>query len=139
MSSGQFSLDLRRAIDAAKDQQEVAIKKIVIDFFSDVIAKSPVDTGRFRGNWQCGINSRPAGTVNTLDKTPAGSAGGNTVAQMAVKVAASHGAKEYWLVNNLPYAGVLEYGRANGQPGSQQAPAGMVRISLAAFNAKYGA
>ncbi len=138
MANGQFALDLRRAIDAAKDKQEVAIKKIVIDFFSDVIAKSPVDTGRFRGNWQCGINSRPTGTVNTVDKTPAGSAGGNTVAQMAVKVASANGAKEYWLVNNLPYAGVLEYGRANGQPGSQQAPAGMVRVSLAAFNAKYG-
>lgn len=138
MANGQFALDLRRAIDAAKDQQEVAIKKIVIDFFSDVIAKSPVDTGRFRGNWQCGINSRPTGTVNTVDKTPAGSGGGNTVAQMAVKVASANGAKEFWLVNNLPYAGVLEYGRANGQPGSQQAPAGMVRISLAAFNAKYG-
>lgn len=138
MASGQFSLDLRRAIEAAKDQQEVIIKKIVIDLFSDVIAKSPVDTGRFRGNWQCGINSRHTGTVSNVDKTPAGSAGGNTAAQMAVKVAASRGAKEYWLVNNLPYAGVLEYGRANGQPGSQQAPAGMVRISLAAFNAKYG-
>jgi hypothetical protein len=138
MANGQFSLDLRRAIEAAKDQQEAAIKKVVIDLFSDVIAKSPVDTGRFRGNWQCGINSRPTGTVNTVDKTPAGSAGGNAIAQMAVKVAASRGAKEYWLVNNLPYAGVLEYGRANGQPGSQQAPAGMVRISLAAFNGKYG-
>jgi hypothetical protein len=138
MANGQFALDLRRAIDAAKGQQEGAIKKVVIDLFSDVIAKSPVDTGRFRGNWQCGINSRPAGTVSTVDKTPAGSGGGNTTAQMAVKVASANGAKEFWLVNNLPYAGVLEYGRANGQPGSQQAPAGMVRISLAAFNAKYG-
>lgn len=138
MANGQFALDLRRAIEAAKGQQEVAIKKIVIDFFSDVIAKSPVDTGRFRGNWQCGINSRPTGTVSDVDKTPAGSAGGNTVTQMAVKVLTANGVKEFWLVNNLPYAGVLEYGRANGQPGSQQAPAGMVRISLAAFNAKYG-
>lgn len=138
MASGQFSLDLRRAIEAAKDQQEVIIKKIVIDLFSDVIAKSPVDTGRFRGNWQCGINSRPTGTVSAVDRTPAGSHGGNADAQMAVKVSTAKGAKEFWLVNNLPYAGVLEYGRANGQPGSQQAPAGMVRISLAAFNAKYG-
>lgn len=138
MASGQFALDLRRAIEAAKDQQEVVIKKIVIDFFSDVITKSPVDTGRFRGNWQCGINSRPTGTVSNVDKTPAGSAGGIADAHMAVKVLTAKGAKEFWLVNNLPYAGVLEYGRANGQPGSQQAPAGMVRISLAAFNAKYG-
>ena len=138
MASGQFALDLRKAIEAAKDQQEVAIKKIVIDLFSDVISKSPVDTGRFRGNWQCGINSRPMGTVDRTDKTPAGSAGGSAAMDMAVKVASAKGAKEFWLVNNLPYAGVLEYGRANGQPGSLQAPAGMVRISIAAFNAKYG-
>jgi hypothetical protein len=36
-----------------------------------------------------------------------------------------------FITNGLPYITVLEYGRADGKPGSTQNPAGMVRVTLA--------
>jgi hypothetical protein len=37
-----FALDLSKAIEAAKDQSELIVKRIAIDLFSNVVLKSPV-------------------------------------------------------------------------------------------------
>lgn len=122
-----FAVDLSRAIEKAKGQQELAYKKIAIELFGEVIRKSPVDTGRFRGNWQCGVNVMPTTTTETTDKD-----GGATVSAMTQAVLSARGLPTFWLANNLPYANKLEFGY------SRQAPTGMVRVSLAEISARYG-
>lgn len=51
-----FALDLSKQIEAAKAKTELVAKKTMIELFNRVIQKSPVDTGRFRANWNCSID-----------------------------------------------------------------------------------
>lgn len=98
---------------------EMAIRKIAIDVFAEVIMMSPVDTGRFRGNWQVAIGTMPTGTVEIDDK--AGTATLNKAQAQAMGLKAG---ETIFLVNNLPYARALEYGL------SKQAPGGMIRLTV---------
>lgn len=102
-----------------------------------IVEDSPVDTGRFKGNWQATIGSPASGTLETLDKSGAATlAKANAIAQNA-------GGNVFYLVNNLPYARVLEYGLYGTGAGatvkttrdgySVQAPYGMVRINVQRF------
>ncbi|WP_116654422.1 HK97 gp10 family phage protein [Pelagibacterium sediminicola] len=101
---------------------ETAIRKIALDVFSEVILKSPVDTGRFRGNWQVAIGDVPTGTLEVEDKT-----GTVTIGKVQAEVLNLKAGDTIYLVNNLPYALPLEYGH------SGQAPEGMVRITVQRF------
>lgn len=109
----------RRIEDSVNRKIGLAVRKIVLDAFSEVIVMSPVDTGRFRGNWQVAIGEQPTGTVELLD--PDG-------AIVTARVAAVSGNVKpgdvVYMVNNLPYARRLEDGY------SQQAPAGMVKLTV---------
>jgi hypothetical protein len=98
---------------------ETAIRKIAIDVFAEVIMMSPVDTGRFRGNWQVAIGSVPTGTLELDDK-----AGTATLSAAQAKALELKAGQTIFLVNNLPYAEALEYGH------SEQAPGGMIRLTV---------
>lgn len=102
---------------------DLVVRKIALEMFSRVIQKSPVDTGRFKGNWQVAIGSIPEGTLQLDDK--AGTAAMAKVTAAALQLEAG---QVIYLVNNLEYAQALEYGH------SKQAPAGMVRLTIAEFN-----
>ncbi len=79
--------------------------------------------GRFRGNWQVGIDSTPEGETDRIDKN------GNATKAMGNLVLSSFrvGMQEIYFVNNVPYAYPLEFGH------SSQAPNGMVRITAQEF------
>ena len=101
------------------DKMNRAARKITLDAFSEVILMSPVDTGRFRGNWQTAIGSAPSGTIEATDPS------GNTViAKVSGVVAGVTPGDVIYMANNLPYAQRLESGW------SGQAPAGMVRLTV---------
>lgn len=105
--------------DKTRAKIEVAIRKIALDVFSEVILKSPVKEGRFRGNWQVAIGRMPSGTVEIDDKE-----GTATIAAVQAETLGLQAGQVIYLINNLPYAQKLEYGH------SQQAPSGMVRITV---------
>lgn len=92
--------------------------------FLRVVMKSPVDTGRFKGNWQVAIGTIPAGVLNVEDKS-----GAATIAKVQAEVLGLKAGQTIYLVNNLVYALPLEYGH------SKQAPNGMVRLTIQEFNA----
>ena len=92
--------------------------------FSRVIARTPVDTGRLRANWQSQINSAPGGEIDGTDKT-----GGSTLTTVSTDVSKVKLGDSIFLVNNLPYAQVIEDGS------SEQAPAGMVKVTVAEYQA----
>lgn len=126
--SGDFSLDLSRLIKKAKGNTEIAVRKVMLETFSRVVMKSPVDTGRFRANWQSGIGKYSTETSEETDKNGAITIGKISTIIDGVKLDGRH----VYLVNSLPYATQLEYGS------SKQAPAGMVRTTLAEITARYG-
>lgn len=78
--------------------------------------------GRFRGNWQFSIDSPATDELERID--PSGS---EAIAVLITQVQALTIGQTAYIVNNLPYAIPLEYGH------STQAPAGMVRVTLASF------
>ena len=119
-----FALDLSKAIEKAKDKAELATRKITLELFSNVILKSPVDTGRFRANWNCSIGSPDKSTSAETDKSGAGSIG--RVRSEVTKYTLD--GRSIFLANSLPYAERLENGW------SDQAPQGMVRLSIVEIN-----
>lgn len=82
--------------------------------------------GRFRGNWQVSFETGETGMLDLIDPT-----GASAKASGRQVIEAFHiGIGSIWLMNNLPYGPRLEY-----EGWSNQAPAGMVRISVTEFQA----
>ena len=106
---------------AAKTQAklDLLVRKVALEAFAEVILKSPVDTGRFRGNWQVGIGNVPGGVL-VLDDV----SGTATISKATAVAQNVRAGQVINLVNNLPYALKLEQGS------SQQAPGGMVRLAV---------
>lgn len=117
-----FEQQLRRIEEDILRRQSQVVRKITMDVFNNVIQMSPVDTGRFRGNWQVATGEAPTGTVEMTDPS-----GATVMAQVAGEVGQMEPGDVVYLVNNLPYARPLEEGH------SQQAPGGMVALTVQRF------
>lgn len=117
-----FEQQLRRIEEDILRRQSQVVRKITMDVFNNVIQMSPVDTGRFRGNWQVATGEAPTGTVEMTDPS-----GATVMAQVAGEVGQMEPGDVVYLVNNLPYARPLEDGH------SQQAPGGMVALTVQRF------
>jgi hypothetical protein len=157
-----FTLDIKNFVDKAKKNPETTMRQTTFKLFSAVIKASPVDTGRFRMNWQASGGLPASGELPGLDKE-----GNTAVARAKDFIDKSVYWEDFTLTNNLPYAEVIEYGgykamfgyssnlvgpvRPAGpsanftgpiQPGrhntingySTQAPQGVVRVNVARFN-----
>lgn len=119
---GSFALQLAEFAAQAEEAVDASLREIVIELGNSLIRMSPVDTGRFRGNWQFSIDAPAAGTLSTLDPT-----GAEATARLADDSILYKAGETAFIVNNLPYAIPLEYGH------SDQAPQGMVRVTQARF------
>jgi hypothetical protein len=119
-----FEVQIAKFVEKANGNIDLVVRKVALDMFTRVIIKSPVDTGRFKGNWQVAIESIPAGTLKIYDKE-----GTATIAKVTAEVLGLKAGQIIYLVNNVSYAIPLEYGH------SQQAPGGMVRITIQEWNA----
>lgn len=120
--TGNFALSLSEFAQQATEAIDASLREIVIELGGSLIRMSPVDTGRFRGNWQFSIGSPAGGTLDAVD--PSGS---ETTARMIDESIEFRAGSTAFIVNNLPYAVPLEFGH------SDQAPGGMVRITIARF------
>lgn len=117
MSAGdQFRQAMGEVVRRAGDRQAQVVRKVAIELMRGMVQKSPVDTGRFRGNWQCAV-----GAVNTLTTT---STANDAEVRTALSVEGWKPGQTIYLTNSLPYAKRLEYGW------SKQAPQGMVRLTV---------
>ena len=121
MALGSFTLSLEKFQIDTKQKAVRAAKKIAMEAFKRVIMRSPVDTGRFRANWGVSIGSPYTGS----DQNGSDKSGDTTVMNSATVAAGWNAKKSIFLMNNLAYAVPLENGH------SQQAPAGMVRLTIA--------
>ena len=119
-----FALDVKAFCDKAKKNPETVMRSVTLKLFSAIIKSSPVDTGRFRGNWQTTGATPATGLIAGVDPT-----GNKAVNSAATYITNSPNWYEFTLTNNLPYAERLEYGW------SKQAPTGIVRVNITRFNA----
>ena len=110
-----FKLDLKKFNKKTTRITEEVFKGTVIGLFNKVVSRTPVKTGRLRKSWQPTINSPSV----SLKK-----ANGDAI---ITKVSQAKLGDSIFLVNNLPYAQKIEAGS------SKQAPAGMVRVTVAEY------
>lgn len=89
--------------------------EVIIELFSKIVQKTPVDTGRARASW--GVDSEWGTYVAGEDGKGENQLGKVTVQACELK-------RVWWIFNNLKYIRALEYGH------SSQAPQGMVRLAV---------
>lgn len=120
MSNAAFKRNFSKLLERAGDKAELVVRKVAQDFVASFVLKSPVDTGRFRANWNTGIGSMSLSTSISTD---------SGAELRASSILPSYKAGDtIYITNNLPYALRLEYGW------SDQAPAGMVRTTIAEYS-----
>lgn len=114
-----FAADLKKLCDKAGDKSESVVRNVALQLQTQMVERSPVDTGRFKNNWMPGIGQANTATTEQADKTGAGAIG-----RTQATLAGWKPGQTIWLTNSLPYAMRLENGW------SQQAPSGMVRLAV---------
>lgn len=136
MASKSFSLQVAEFIAKTKADADLVVRLTLGKIDGRLVQRSPVGDakywqnpapkgytgGRFRGNWQMGIGSPPAGALDRIDKD-----GGITIASHAPTIAGAKAGQVFYLVNNLPYAKRIEDGW------SRQAPVGLVALTVVEF------
>lgn len=118
----KFEADVDAWIEAAEQNLLYVVETSCEAVLRDLVMLSPVDTGRFKGNWQITFNQPAFYALNEYDKE-----GGKTInaGRRALSVYASTkgaGITSIYFSNMLIYANALEHGH------SQQAPAGVLGI-----------
>ena len=134
--AGTFALDLQRFAEKAKAKADDAVGLVVVKVASALDRRSPVGDasfwatkppkgyvgGRFRGNWQLGVDTVPAGETGRIDPS-----GGAAQGEIVARIPEQASGKVYYLVNNVPYARRIEEGH------SRQAPQGLVALTAIEF------
>jgi len=120
--SGSFGLDLAKFAEQATEAIDASLREIIIEVAGSLIRMSPVDSGRFRGNWQFSLMTPDNSTTTNVDPT-----GAETLGRIVAEAGAFTAGQVAYITNGLPYAISLEYGH------STQSPQGMVRVTLARF------
>lgn len=115
-----FAADVARFAKKANASIDLITRKVTLDLFSDVVRRTPVDTGRLKGSW---IASQHAPNLSKLTYTD--KEGNTTIARIAQQIGGA-GSVTY-LVNTQPYSVRIEYDGWS----HTKAPAGMVRVSMA--------
>lgn len=119
MSNEAFKRGFSELLKRVGDKAEMASRKVALDLQTSMVEMSPVDTGRFKGNWQCGLGTANADTSQPEDKSGPGAIGRTEEVLQGWKPG-----QKIMLTNSLPYSRRLEHGW------SKQAPAGMVRLTV---------
>jgi len=131
-----FSIPMAQLAEKMKEDLNTVVRKATLNTFSAVAKRTPVDTGRLRGNWNAS-----QGTINTSTTPTAAAARAMVEAERAASF--EPGGVAYF-ANSLPYARVVEYGEYPNPPKkgkgktvggfSKRSPQGMVRVTAAEFN-----
>ena len=118
MSIKSFSADLNAFSKRTGVDLEVVVRKVALEIFDGVTEKTPVDTGRAKGNWNMSVGSMDT----SIDDSATSTAKGQPAKTPSINF--TGGIRPVYITNSLPYIYALEYGH------SQQAPKGMLSITL---------
>lgn len=123
-ADNSFSLAVDAWIQKSKEITNRVIRKVALDMSTSLIQKTPVDTGRARGNWMLGIGA-PVEQATANEDKDGGATTGTILSGLADYDYQS--GKPIFITNSVPYITALENGH------SKQAPNGMVKITVAEF------
>ena len=116
---GEFNAELREFGERVVPERHLAFqRRIALELLVRIVRKTPVDTGRARGNWQ--VNAGPA-TEGEVEVFGNASIGVGTANIRGIRLPF----QLITIFNNVNYITFLEEGS------SQQARMGMVAVSLA--------
>ena len=117
----EFSRSISEWIDKVESGVDEVVAGTIIKTANGLVDQSPVDTGRFKANWQITANSPAQQSVIDYDKL--GAETKRALARQARAVARAKGTKVIYITNRLDHYSIhLEYG------GSGQAPNGIIRV-----------
>jgi hypothetical protein len=114
-----LAMDIKKLAKQMDLSVDITTRKIALALFDGITQKTPVDTGRAKGNWNMNT-AKPSQSVNLKAKTV-----------QNPSLNKGDGLKDIWIVNNLDYIGVLENGYR------QRAPVGMVALSVAEIKGQF--
>lgn len=131
-----FALQLKEFSDKTKARADEVVGGVVVNIAQRLDMRSPVGDatywkhkppkgyvgGRFRGNWQLGVQFAPAGETGRIDPS-----GGETLGAIVQEIPTKAAGLVFYLVNNVPYGERIEEGW------SRQAPEGLVGITAMEF------
>jgi hypothetical protein len=110
--TGGGAVDPSVWVEKVKDAPRNAINAACFACFSDVVLRTPVDTGAARGGWLCSPDQPETG-MGEPDKS-----GRDTINKIKVVLENVKGDQSVFLTSSVPYIKMLEfggYGKANGQ------------------------
>jgi hypothetical protein len=122
-----LTTDLQKIAQRNKAKMVKVAQNSLMRIGGAIVAKSPVDSGRFKNNWMSAYGAPDESTTNSFAKTELGEGRGAVVGRLKAKLDLLDTGQFFYFTNSLPYAERLEYGW------SQQAPGGMVRLSVASW------
>lgn len=109
---------INRWVEEVEDDVKSILQTIVFRIGREVVTLSPVDTGRFKGNWQLTIGSPATGSLLRYDES-----GGITLSDMSRVVRTLSPGQVAYIQNTVTYGYDLEHGS------SKQAPYGIVNVT----------
>lgn len=126
-------------IDQIESDLTKQARIISMALLGEVVMRSPVDTGRFRGNNIVSIGQPVFASTDNIDKT-----GTDTIRAGQSVLSGLKPFTVIYIQNNLPYAERLENGgysgpteKVNEQGFSRQAPAGIYGLAFEGVAAAY--
>ncbi len=104
-------------------------RALALEALVRIVQKTPVDTGRARGNWQVGVGQIPTSVLERIDLT-----GQQVIGDEAEKINFNLADvfETVFIANSLDYIIFLEDGSSE-----KQAPRGMVALTIAELNAGF--
>ena len=123
----EFNAGVRQFARENPAHFKIGRDKLALQGLTGVVKKSPVDTGRFRGNHQVTEGAAASGEVEALDTN-----GSTTIANGSAAIARAEPFGVVYITNNLPYAEALENGH------SRQAPAGIYELTFQELVTQFG-
>ena len=136
----EWSFDLTEYAKKKNVEIKEVRKAYAFALYSSIVKKTPVDTGRARGNWNISVGSADTSTddpssypTSYRKRQKKNAKSGKKTSRPAAKlkykdpasISTPDGDESIFISNNLPYIESLEYGS------SKQAPNGMVGVTLA--------
>lgn len=119
MAANGWSFPPTAFADLVDEQVSTRVRTISLALLNEIIERSPVDSGRFRGSHIVSIGD-PVYTVTTeLDPS-----GGSTLSRGSSALSGLEPYTQVFIQTNLPYAERLENGW------SHQAPGGLYELSF---------
>lgn len=113
-----------RFIDSYMNRFDLLVRDVTENLFTFIVLRTPVDTGRTRGNYFVSVSGAMMTDYDEMNFDPTGT---NSISQASDAIKGIKAGGVVRIINNTPYVMDLEF------RSSKQAPRGMARITVTEF------